>query len=313
MILGSIPLSLKLRPKSLSDVFGQKDVVRYFSSLVKRPEAGVRNYTIVGDYGTGKTSIARAFASDLLGVDSIEDCPSYMEFDSFQISDRSVYNRIKDYVFQPARGWKVVVFDEFHLVPKDVQAGMLKDIEESTEIFFFFLSTEFDGILETILSRCHVFTLTKFPASLLREYLDLILASESIQVSDRVKEMVIMQSRGHLRDLLNKLQAALFQGEESYIESYVDTISLFERYFREKGSGVISIMESIPAAYLRSDLSFFMKEYIIKRKEIFQESVIPKIFMFYLKFIRLVESDNDFFSFLYSFKEYIEGMNVKQR
>jgi DNA polymerase III subunit gamma/tau len=295
----------KYRPQHLKDVFGQKHITDYFRSVVSNPVESPKSYILTGGFGMGKTTISRAFANDITGLDNVYGTPYAVEFDSFTISDKSVYKKMRDLIFQPVPGWKVVTFDEAHLIAPEVQGGMLKDIEESDNIFFFFCTTEREGILDTIYSRSIDFTLRGLTQEQLVVYLDSILDRQSLNLSDKVKRLLILRSRGHLRDLVNGIQLVVIMGEESYVESYVDTDDLLRRYFASGGFDEVEELIRLPYGYVMYDLSVFMYERVIKEQSIISVGKIPKLFTFYLKMRQYINDDGDYASFLRVLKEYV--------
>lgn len=295
----------KYRPQHLKDVYGQKHITDYLRAVIKNPVIAVKSYVLTGGFGMGKTTIARAFANDITGLDNVYSTPYALEFDSFTISNRQVYKQMRDLIFQSVPGWKVVTFDEAHLISPDVQGGMLKDIEESQNIFFFFCTTEREGVLDTIYSRSIPFILRGLTQEQLVEYLDGILNRQQLTLSDRVRRLLILRSRGHLRDLVNGIQLVTVMGEQSYVESYVDTDDLLSRYFASNGFDEVEELVRLPYGYVMYDLSVFMYERVIKEQSVVSVGKIPKLFTFYLKMRQYINDDGDYASFLRVLKEYV--------
>ncbi len=59
---GGLALYRKYRPKAFRDVLGQEHIVSVLESAIKK-DAISHAYLFAGSRGTGKTSIARIFAS----------------------------------------------------------------------------------------------------------------------------------------------------------------------------------------------------------------------------------------------------------
>lgn len=304
-------LAIDERPRTLKEVRGQEHIVKYFSSVVKRPDEAIKNYILIGPRGCGKTTISRAFVNDLNGdLDSVNST-NYLELDSFQFKTRSSLSMIRDYIFQSTPGRKVVVFDEAHMIETEVQNGLLKDIEDSTEIFFFFLSTEKEGIIDPIFSRSIYFQLQKLSREKLSEYMNVLLTKYEFNASDRSKEIILLRSDGHVRDAVNQIQMLIFEGEENFVSSYIDSMSLLTEFFTSKDKSVVESLVAVPFSYLSKDLEYFILHRIIRGKEIFVESEIPKMFAFYLKIKQYIKTENDFYSFLYVMFEFIAGLKRK--
>jgi DNA polymerase III delta prime subunit len=300
-----MPLVQKYAPRGLSDIQGQDYVKRYFKAIAANPDVAYRNYVITGPWGTGKTSLVRAFANELVGGDATQT-PNFIELDSYQVTDRQVLMSLKDYIFQEVPGYKVVLLDEWHLVDPTVQAGLLKDIEGCTlPIFFFFVSTEREGILDTIFSRSLDFTLSKFSSSQMADYARQVLSREGLSISDDTLNAVVFRSGGHMRDLLNQLELVIVVGEESYLADF-NTLNLkVQELFTAPSQKVVDELSVYPYTLIQEYVGFFIKERLIREKLLYEPSATMQIFSFYLKLKRFIKNENDFFSFLSLFQDFM--------
>ncbi len=302
-------LAQKYRPKLLKDIYGQKEVVQYFQSVVRKTDLACRNYVVLGAYGCGKTTLVRAFANELIGTNNCQGHPNYLELDSSEIFSKKDFSILKDLIFQYQNGWRVVVFDEVHLLPREVQGQLLKMIEESEErIFFFFLSTEREGILDTIVSRSLDFNLSTFTHDQVINYLDNILQKENITISNECKEMIALKVNGHLRDAIMQLDLIKISGESFYVSNYVNLMGLWANYFKEMDRVIIDELIKNPVPILRDTLDRFILNELIRRKQIFTDVVFVKFYSTYLKMKKNINTDNDFFCFLYILLDFIKTL-----
>lgn len=147
-------------------VIGQPRAVEAMRSAVVSP---VHAYLVVGPRGSGKRSLARAFAAAVLS-DGREDRQRHIDLALREIHpDLVVVERIgasisadqADEVIQranrtPIEGErKVLVLDEFHLVADRVGPKLLKTIEEPPAgTYFVILADDVPGALVTLASRC---------------------------------------------------------------------------------------------------------------------------------------------------------------
>lgn len=149
------------------DVVGQEEAVQFFRAAAAAP---VHAYLIVGPRGSGKKSLARAFAGAIMSaplpsedqartIDLVLQAkhPDVLEFEregAFIRADdaRAIIDRMSKSAMEGGR--KVAILDEFHLV-RDAAPMMLKTIEEpSSQSFFIVLADEITESLVTIASRC---------------------------------------------------------------------------------------------------------------------------------------------------------------
>jgi DNA polymerase-3 subunit delta' len=149
-----------------ADVVGQPNAVAELQAAARAP---VHAYLIVGPRGSGKRSLARAFAAALLseGRDDAERVISLALADEHP--DLVIVQRVgasisvaqADQIIErasrsPVEGErKVLVLDEFHLVTAVVGPKLLKTIEEPPAgTFFIVLVEEVTPDLVTLASRC---------------------------------------------------------------------------------------------------------------------------------------------------------------
>ena len=144
------PLALKLAPKSLDDVIGQKHLLgedKILSNLVKNKK--LFSMILYGSPGIGKTSIANALINDL-GLRS-----RFLN---------AVINSKKDLeiVFEEAKMYDgiILVMDEIHRLNKDKQDILLPQLESGLiTLIGMTTSNPYHAINPAIRSRCHLLEL----------------------------------------------------------------------------------------------------------------------------------------------------------
>lgn len=299
----------KYAPRHLNEIYGQEFPVQYFGCVAGNPDAAYRNYVILGPTGVGKTTLVRAFANDLLGVEDASQTPQFLELDSFRISDRQTLLALKDYMFQEVNGYKVVLLDEWHLVDPTIQAGLLKDIESSTlPIFFFFVSTERAGILDTLMYRSLDFTLSRYTVEQLKDYLRTICQKEGIELRPETQNLMAFQSFGHIRNLLNQLELVVAVNEDAYASQAQQLTGLVVDLFARPCQAVVDGLSKFPYTLVQEVLGNYIHEQIIRARSHFDPQSIVQLFQFYLRFKRYIQNESDFFSFLSLFQDFLKGM-----
>ena len=150
---------------------GHELVIKTLKCIVKNPSQSPHSIILQGEFGTGKTTCSRILAralncrnrksdGDACGECSVCTCNIdesiyYEEYDSAMVgSVDAIRNLRQSFYFNNDLGWKIIVFDECHLMSKAAQSALLKVIEEVTDnIIFVFATTDIDKVLPTIRSR----------------------------------------------------------------------------------------------------------------------------------------------------------------
>jgi DNA polymerase III delta prime subunit len=278
--------------------------VAYFKAVVRKPELSPRNYVIAGEFGCGKSSLVRAFAADLIGTTDILSSNNYMELDASSLQTKRQVEGIMNYIFGEVEGWKVVLWDESHLLSPEIQQQLLKPLEDFVgNIFFFFATTEGDKMLDTLYSRCIDFTLRSFTTDEQKAYLATILEREGLTASPKFYNLAAFHAGGHLRDLLNQVDLLKIMGEEEYLRSRGLLPRAIRDYFGSKDTSGTEVFSRFPIAMVRSGIDRFFRENVVQNKLFFRPGEIPKVFMNYLKFKSYTKTDDDFYSMLFLWKE----------
>jgi len=216
--------SIKYRPRSFSEVIGQPVSVRILvnSILMGRVPGAV---LFAGIRGTGKTTLARLYAralncdsfmqaGDVCGV-----CSSCRElYDSHQSileRDAATYNGVDD--VRELEGllkqvivhrYRVIIFDECHMLSKGAQAALLKLVEEPPRnTVFLLVTTDPQKLSDTLRSRCLSMPLRSFTSSEVAEGVRRILQTEGKSHTEEFVERLSLLGGGSLRDTQQILES----------------------------------------------------------------------------------------------------------
>jgi DNA polymerase III gamma/tau subunit len=311
-----LDLCSKYRPVHLKDLYGQDDVKAYFQSVVKKIDDAPHYFLISGVFGTGKSSMARAFAMDLVG--SLES-PAYTEIDSAEKSLQSVFDRLRDVIFQEIGRYKVVVFDECHLLGKAVESQLLKVVEDYYgTLVLLFCTTNPEIMTDTLRSRLHQFALSTFTLEQCREYAQGIIGAEGLEVSDKALSIAAINAQGHLRNMVKQVEQIVFMGERRYLDSYSSVLQGIEAFFTDfskEDKFSVEVLCRYHPSELKSLVMYFFRESVInpagRFAGIYPRNVIPSLFANYLRLSGLVKDPDDYFSVLLVFRQQLRGVVKK--
>jgi replication factor C small subunit len=199
----------KYRPKTLVDIVLTDEERAYFESLKSKDE--VPNLLFAGNPGTGKTTLSKIIANNIL------DC-QYLYINA---SDENGIETIRSKVigFASTKSLdgklKLVLFDECDALTLDSQKALRNVIEEYSEnTRFIFTCNYIFKIIPALQSRCQIFNLTPPLDGVLNRVVS-ILKNEGIAVPDTEKQKLVELVRSgypDLRRIINDVQKFSFTG-----------------------------------------------------------------------------------------------------
>jgi len=203
---GDIPWTEKYRPRKLSEVYGQKDIVERMKAYAKT--RNIPHMMFSGPPGIGKTTIALALAHELYGERWRE---SFLEMNA---SDERgidvVRGKIKDFARTLSLAdvpFKLIFLDESDALTPDAQNALRRTMEMFAGNTRFILSCNYSSkIIEPIQSRCAVFRFKPLVEKDVREMVHHIAKNEKIEVEDDGLKALIYVSEGDMRKAINALQ-----------------------------------------------------------------------------------------------------------
>jgi replication factor C small subunit len=199
----------RYRPKTLTDIVLTTEERQYFESLKSKEE--IPNLLFAGNPGTGKTTLSKIIATDIL------DC-QYLYINA---SDENGIDTIRSKVigFASTKSidgkLKLVLFDECDALTLDSQKALRNVIEEYSEnTRFIFTCNYLFKIIPALQSRCQIFNLTPPLDGVLNRVVS-ILKNEGITVPDTEKQRLVELVRSgypDLRRIINDIQKFSFTG-----------------------------------------------------------------------------------------------------
>ena len=174
------PLALKLAPKSINDIIGQRHLIgsgKILTNLVKNKK--IFSMILYGKPGIGKTSIANAIVNDL-GV-------------RYRFLNATINTKKDlDIVIEEAKMYDgiVLIMDEIHRLNKDKQDILLPQLESGLiTLIGMTTSNPYHAINPAIRSRCQLFELEPL------EYDDIVIGLKRAANSGFLPDIVIDDKR----------------------------------------------------------------------------------------------------------------------
>ncbi len=198
----------KFRPKKLSEVIGQTNIIERLEHYLKN--RNLPHLLFAGSPGTGKTTCTLALARELYG-DKITEC--FLELNA---SDERgidiVRGRIKDFARTLPLSdtpFKIILLDEADALTDDAQQALRRTMEKYSSTTRFVLSCNYSSkIIEPIQSRCAVFRFKKLSDADVEKLVHQVAQKEDLKVDDDAVKAIVYVAFGDARKALNVMQGA---------------------------------------------------------------------------------------------------------
>ena len=223
-------LAIKLRPKSLNDVIGQKHLIgdnKIITNLVKNKK--LFSMILYGNPGIGKTSLATAITEEL-GI-------RYRMLNA-------VINNKKDFdiVVEEAKLYNglVVIMDEIHRLNKDKQDLLLPYLENGLiTLIGMTTSNPYHSINPAIRSRCQIFELKDLSENDIEEAIQKLLTKnilKDLTIDKDAIKYIINNSNHDLRYTYNLIEVAYYGGFKHITKEVLQNINGLPNIIIDKNS-----------------------------------------------------------------------------
>lgn len=200
-------LYLKHRPKTLSEIVGNREIVTTLKGLLKDKSKLPHTFLFHGSSGCGKTTLARIVATELGCTEQ-----NIVEIDTAQFRGIDTVRDVrKNAYFTPLGGGvRVYIIDEVHKMTGDAQNAFLKILEDTpSHIYFILCTTDPQSLLATIRGRCSAFQVHTLSDDEMILLLTGITEKENETLQEEVIEQIVKSGLGQPRDSIQILEQVL--------------------------------------------------------------------------------------------------------
>jgi DNA polymerase-3 subunit gamma/tau len=222
-------LATKYRPKVLADVVGQPSIVRTISNAMAADNLH-HAYLFVGQYGSGKTTIARILAAmenctESPGLNPCGKCDvckgifAGTHTDVEEIDAASGAGKADEVrklklsaMYNPVDGCrtKIFILDECHRMSAEANDALLKVLEEPPpRVRFILCTTDPQKVRAAIVSRCQRHDFRQIYWTQIAERVQYVAKQEKIKIEEEAVSLCARMAKGSMRDGLNYLQKLL--------------------------------------------------------------------------------------------------------
>lgn len=244
------PLALKLAPKSIKDVIGQKHLLgkdKIITNLVKNNK--IFSMILYGPPGIGKTSVANALVNDL-GV-------------KYRFLNATINNK-KDFdtVIEEAKMYDglVLIMDEIHRMNKDKQDLLLPQLESGLiTLIGMTTSNPYHSINPAIRSRCQLFELEELDEDDIVKGIKKAIKHpdlDGIKIDSKAIKLIAKLSGNDLRYAYNLLEIAFYStSNKTVTEDVIRKINNKPAFFSDKnGDGHYDVLSGFQKSIRGSDV-----------------------------------------------------------
>ena len=214
MSLSNVMWVEKYRPKKISEMVNQKEIMGSLGALLKN-QSEMPHILFSGSPGVGKTSTAICISREILGK-------HWQDYSlELNASDERGINMVREKVKKFSRfagldteiPFKIIILDEADEMTSDAQTALRRIIEDTAKYCrFILIANNLSKIIEPIQSRCVVFKFTRISNKEISSQLKLIAQKEKIKADEKGLETICDYVDGDIRHAINILQAAASTG-----------------------------------------------------------------------------------------------------
>jgi len=203
----NLPFLKKYQPKRYDDFVIDKEYIQLLKTLIKMNNL---NILLIGDAGTGKTSLIEATIREYYQLDKIPK-NNVLYINSLQEQGISYYrNEVKTFC-QTSSGIqgkkKFIILDDIDVINEQSQQVFRNCIDKySHKVHFLASCSNIQKTIESIQSRCTLIKLKQNETNLLKKIIQRIKQNEAINITSRAEKFIMNICNNSIRLLINYLE-----------------------------------------------------------------------------------------------------------
>ena len=200
------PFLKKYQPQKYADFIIDPDYIKLLKTMIDMDNL---NILLIGNNGSGKTSLIEATIREYYNLDNI---PKY-RLTINNLKDQGIqYYRNEVRIFSQTRSdipmkKKVIVIDDIDLINEQSQQVFRNCIDKySHNIHFIASCTNIQKVIDALQSRCSIIKIKPFKKDLLNKIFNKIKKNENIKIDKNAQELILNISNNSIRQIINYLE-----------------------------------------------------------------------------------------------------------
>jgi len=203
----NIPFLKKYQPQKFEDFIIDNDYIKLLRTMISMNNL---NILLIGNNGSGKTSLIEATIREYYNMD---DIPKHNVLIINNLKDQGIqYYRNEVKIFSQTRSnipfkKKIIIIDDIDLINEQSQQVFRNCIDKySHNIHFLASCTNIQKVIDALQSRCSIIKIKPFKKEYLNKIFNKIKKEEKISIDKKAQELILNISNNSVRQIINYLE-----------------------------------------------------------------------------------------------------------